>query len=212
MTPETLPRRSSRRGVRSPPFPKKKYRTILADPPWRHEMWLRDKSTGTHYETMALEDILRLPVKKLAEDNAVLYLWACNPMLQQGLAIMKAWGFTYRTKMEWVKNRIGLGFWVRSQDEPLLIGTRGRVHPPPEADRFSSVIHAPVRSHSEKPPELYPVLEAMSPGPRIELFARYHRVGWDVWGLEAPRWIQHTTESITLLGFADGGKEIEKNP
>jgi len=106
-------------------------------------------------------------------------------MLEEALEVMKAWGFQYKTNLVWVKDRFGLGFFVRGQHELLLVGVKGSVHPPGESNRFSSVLKVPVKKHSEKPEEVYGLIENMYPNARkIELFARKIREGWEAWGLE----------------------------
>ena len=193
----------------------KRYPVIYADPPWCYDFSASDsREVENHYPTMALEDIKALPVPKIATDDAVLLLWATNPKLPEGIAVMESWGFYFRTALSWDKSRIGMGYWARQQAEPLLIGTQGKTPvdridlegggslllntetlllgtrgdmpaPLPE-NRPSSVIRAPAREHSRKPNEVYKVIETMFPEyPKIELFARGHRQGWDVYGYEA---------------------------
>jgi N6-adenosine-specific RNA methylase IME4 len=118
-------------------------------------------------------------------ENAVLFLWATNPLLEDALQVMKAWGFQYKTNIVWVKDKFGIGFYVRGQHELLLIGTKGNVHPPEESNRFSSVVNADVKEHSEKPEEIYNLIEAMYPDKTyLELFARKQRLKWKSWGNE----------------------------
>jgi N6-adenosine-specific RNA methylase IME4 len=134
---------------------------------------------------MALEDICALEVP--AADDAVLFLWATAPKLMEAGSVMTAWGFDYRTCMTWVKDRIGMGYWARGRHELLMIGRRGDFpHRPPKA-RPDSVIEAPRAAHSRKPEVVYDLIERMFPDlPRVELFARSRREGWDAWGNEAP--------------------------
>jgi N6-adenosine-specific RNA methylase IME4 len=110
-------------------------------------------------------------------------LWSVAPNLPEALQVMDSWGFEYATSMVWVKHAIGTGYWVRNRHELLLIGTRGDMpHPSPSA-RPDSVIEAPRREHSRKPDEAYELIERMFPSlPKIELFARQARPGWDAWG------------------------------
>ena len=119
-------------------------------------------------------------------DDAVLWLWATAPMLPQALTVMPAWGFTYRSHLVWAKDRAGTGYWARSQHELLLIGTRGSVPAPSPGSQPASVITAPVGRHSEKPPVFAEIIETLFPTlPKVELFARKVRPGWEGWGFEA---------------------------
>jgi N6-adenosine-specific RNA methylase IME4 len=179
-----------------------KYRTIVADPPWRYRSsdittrgWHRTASVesgkaASQYTTMTNAEVAALPVGELADDVAELYLWVTNPRLYgerdgqcSPLAIVKGWGFEYKTLLTWVKTgALGLGFYFRGQTEHVLYCTRGDVKIPP-ARRESNVITAPRRAHSEKPDAFYDLVERVSPGPRVELFARRARLtGWDYWG------------------------------
>src|SRR5262249_39017054 len=134
---------------------------------------------------MSLDEICALPVSDLATDAAVLFLWTTAPHLQESFQTLAAWGFEYKTNAVWVKDKIGLGFFIRGQHELLLIATRGDMPSPLPAHRPPSVITAPRREHSRKPDETYKLIEAMYPElPKIELFARTVRPGWDVWGNE----------------------------
>jgi N6-adenosine-specific RNA methylase IME4 len=118
----------------------------------------------------------------------VLFLWAPAPLLTDALSVMTAWGFEYVTNMVWVKDKIGVGHWVRNRHELLLIGRRGEFPTPEPANRPSSVIEAPRREHSRKPDEAYEIIEAMYPElPKIELFARHARPNWSAWGNEISR-------------------------
>jgi N6-adenosine-specific RNA methylase IME4 len=163
------------------------YGVILADPPWRFEPYSRitglDRAADNHYATMALDEIKALPIP--AAPDCVLFLWATAPMLPQALEVMAAWGFAYRTHIVWLKDRIGTGYWARNKHELLLIGVRGDVPAPAPGDQPPSVIFASVIRHSSKPAEFAALIERMYPNvPKIELFARMHREGWDVWGDE----------------------------
>ena len=118
-----------------------------------------------------------------AAPDSVLFLWATNPKLADALAVMQAWGFEYRTNMAWVKDRIGMGYYVRGQHELLLIGKRGGLPVPDTANRPASVVNAPVGGHSAKPTVFYDLIERMYGGlPMAELFARVERPGWHRWG------------------------------
>lgn len=169
----------SNKGV--PPLPEGQYGIILADPPYDYELQLRGEP-GLHYPTMKTEDICALKVP--AADNCILFLWATNPKLHEALEVMRSWGFHYVTDLAWVKDKIGTGYWFRGQHELLLVGRKGKVSPPPEWARRSSVLEAPRREHSQKPDEVYSIIEQYYPGATyLELFARGSaRAGWVKWG------------------------------
>lgn len=174
--------------IRSRPVPKVDaegpWPVIYADPPWRYEHAEPSRSLDNQYPTMTLEDICAMNVP--ATDDAVLFLWATSPKLTEALQVMDAWGFEYRTCMVWVKDRIGMGYYARQRHEILLIGRRGNLPVPEPADRPDSVIEAPLGRHSEKPSIVAETIVRMYPHlPRVELFARQARLGWDVWGNEA---------------------------
>lgn len=174
--------------IRSRPVPKLDaegpWPVIYADPPWRYEHAEPSRSLDNQYPTMTLEDICAMNVP--AADDAVLFLWATSPKLTEALQVMDAWGFDYRTCMVWVKDRIGMGYYARQRHEILLIGRRGNLPVPEPSDRPDSVIEAPLGRHSEKPAEFAETIARMYPHlPKVELFARQARLGWDAWGNEA---------------------------
>jgi N6-adenosine-specific RNA methylase IME4 len=117
----------------------------------------------------------------------MLFLWCPSPKLAEAMRVIEAWGFDYRTKLTWVKDRTGMGLYVRTRTEELLIAMRGSVPCPSPANRPDSVIEAPRREHSRKPDEQYALIERMYPGlPKVELFARRAWPGWERWGNQAP--------------------------
>ena len=160
-----------------PPF---SYRLIMADPPWSFDNWSKageEKNAKAHYACMSLDDIKALPVGHLAATDAILWLWATNPMLPQAFEVMAAWGFRFVTAGHWAKaevrdgvlrQAIGTGYVLRSAGEPFLIGAAGR---PRTSRSVRSVIIAPRREHSRKPDEAFRAAEALMPGARIELFS-----------------------------------------
>lgn len=164
-----------------------RFPVIYADPPWQYDHQTSDnRLVENHYPTMSLEDICALPVQDIATPDAVVFLWATVPMMPEALQVMDAWGFKYRTGAVWVKDKIGMGFWFRQRHELLLIGVRGNMPTPKEADRPDSVIEACRGAHSVKPPIVYELIERMFPElKRLELFARTAREGWTAWGNEA---------------------------
>ncbi len=169
----------------SPPLPEGKYQVIYADPPWKFEFSSSEPRTvENHYPTMELEEIKALKVP--AADDAVLFLWAPAIKVKEALEVMEAWGFEYRSMMVWVKDVIGLGYYVRTMHELLLIGRKGSMPFPAPEDRPPSVVSAPRQpEHSQKPDVFYEIIEKMYPNARrIELFARRKREGWDSWGNE----------------------------
>lgn len=164
-----------------------RYPVLCADPPWRYDANSTPdtRSIENHYPTMTAEDLGALEIP--ADDDAVLFMWATSPKLAEALKLIDTWGFTYRTCMVWVKDKIGMGYYARQRHELLLIAKRGDIATPDPEDRPDSVIQAPRLAHSAKPQEAYDAIVRMYPDlPRIELFARGAREGWAVWGNEAP--------------------------
>jgi N6-adenosine-specific RNA methylase IME4 len=172
-------------------LPQKKYGVILADPEWRFEFWspkgLASSSADNHYPTSELEEIKQRNVASIAADDCVLWLWATVPMLPEALAVMAAWGFTYKSSFAWGKDRAGTGYWNRNKHELLLVGTCGKVPAPADGDQWESLIMAPRGAHSAKPEKFHELIEAYYPNlPKIELNRRGPvRAGWDAWGNEA---------------------------
>ena len=169
------------------PLEGKKYPLILADPPWSYDYSSTDnREIENHYPTMPLNEICELPVTDKAMDDCILFLWATSPKLEESLQVINAWGFKYTTNFVWVKDKIGMGYYGRQQHELLLIAKRGAVPVPPPANRPSSVVKANRLEHSQKPDCFYEIIEEMYPTlPKIELFARNGREGWDRWGNQA---------------------------
>jgi N6-adenosine-specific RNA methylase IME4 len=164
---------------------------LYADPPWAYD---HNEAAGrdveNHYTTMGSAAIAALGgpagADMPAAANSVLFLWATNPKLAEALDVMAAWGFSYRTNMAWVKDKIGMGYYARAQHELLLIGKRGDLPMPDPAARPASVVTAPREQHSRKPEVFYELIETMYAGlPKVELFARTARDGWHSWGFEA---------------------------
>jgi N6-adenosine-specific RNA methylase IME4 len=171
------------------------YNVLYADPPWEYDNTGVHGAADHHYPTMPLDDISSLldDQRIAVADNAVLFLWATNPFLQDAFYVINSWGFEYKTNMAWIKTDLvkpGSGFYVRGRHELLLICTRGSFTPldahisPP----IGSVISAPVGDHSSKPDDFYTVIERLYPGCNyLELFARRQRDGWEGWGYDSPR-------------------------
>ena len=160
-----------------------KYTVIYADPPWSYNNSGFDQSAGNTYPTMPTSEICAMPVADLLTSNAVLFLWITSPLLLDGISVMKAWGFEYKTSMVWVKNRApGMGFWVQTFHELLLIGEHGSMKP---AQKPPSVVTEDITTHSRKPSSVYEIIEGMYPDfPKLELFARNERQGWKAFGNE----------------------------
>lgn len=174
----------------------------MADPPWRYRKSPQDRGTvhartlvSDLYETMSMRDLAAMPVSDLAARDAHLYLWVTVPRLfgerddKSGFGpfhILQAWGFRYVTMLTWHKTGApGMGSYFRIDTEHCLFGVRGNA-PIAPGKRLRNVIAAPRGRHSEKPERLYQIAEAVSPRPRVELFARARRPGWDSWGNEVP--------------------------
>jgi N6-adenosine-specific RNA methylase IME4 len=192
----------------------RKFKTILADPPWQFQ-----NSTGkvapehrrlNRYGTMQLDAIKDLPVQRVAADTAHLYLWAPNALLPEGIEVLRAWGFQYKSNIVWHKVRKdggsdgrGVGFYFRNVTEVLLFGVRGKnARTLAPGRRQVNLFSTRKREHSRKPDEQYEIIEACSPGPYLEMFARGTRPNWTVWGNQAdasyaPTWDTYSHNSGT---------------
>ena len=161
-----------------------RFRTILADPPW--DVQQRGQlGAVSHYPLMTLDHIKAMPVADLAEPNAHLWLWVTNATLRAGYDVMETWGFTPRAPLTWIKPRFGLGVYLRNATEHLILGTRGQA--PVNFRAQPTWMFAPLQEHSHKPEEQYAVIERVSDGPYLELFARRRppsKAAWSVWGNE----------------------------
>jgi len=171
------------------------FASILADPPWQFQN-RTGKMAPEHrrllrYPTMELEEICQLPVAKLAAARSHLYLWVPNALLSECLEVMRRWGFTYKSNLVWHKIRKdggsdgrGVGFYFRNVTELVLFGVRGGMRTLAPGRRQVNLLATRKREHSRKPDEIYNIIEACSPGPYLELFARFGREGWSQWGNE----------------------------
>jgi N6-adenosine-specific RNA methylase IME4 len=180
-----------------------KFGTILADPPWqfsnRTGKMAPEHKRLKRYSTMTEQEIKELPVSLFAAEKCHLYLWCPNALLARGLATMEAWGFEYKSNLVWYKVRKdggpdgrGVGFYFRNVTELVLFGIRGKKNRTLKPGRTQvNLISTRKREHSRKPDELHRIIEACSPPPRLELFAREARSGWTVWGNEAPIQLGH---------------------
>lgn len=171
------------------------FKTILADPPWRFAnrtgKMAPEHKRLNRYETMSIEEICAMPVAAHAATPAHLYLWVPNALLPWGLRVMEAWGFEYKTNIVWYKVRKdggpdgrGVGFYFRNVTELLLFGTRGRMRTLKPGRTQVNLLATRKEEHSRKPADVHRLIEACSPGPYLELFARERVSGWEQWGNE----------------------------
>ncbi len=180
---------------------KRRYHTILADPPWSYygnrektsdqelNMWRRKLPYGS----MSTDAICDLPVSRIAEKDAILFLWTTNAHIEDALEVILAWEFDYKTMRTWGKSHFGQGYWLRGQTEHLLLATRGsptggrkKTASAIKGHNISTLLLAPAGKHSAKPRESYEAVRRLGRTPRIELFARRRRDGFDRWGKQAP--------------------------
>ena len=169
-------------------MPNKQYGVIYADPPWRFEPYSRetgmDRAADNHYSTMSLEELKAL--NPPAANDCVLFIWATAPMLPEALIVMRNWGFTYKSHVVWIKDRLGTGYWYRNKHELLLVGTIGEPPAPAPGTQASSVIEASIGPHSKKPDVFSLMIKQMFPTmPKLDMLARGNAPeGWDFWGNE----------------------------
>jgi N6-adenosine-specific RNA methylase IME4 len=191
----------------------KQYKTILADPPWQFQN-RTGKVAPEHkrlerYPTLSLQEIKEIPVSLVSSEQSHLYLWVPNALLKEGLEVMSAWGFEYKTNIIWHKVRKdgepdgrGVGFYFRNTTEIVLFGIRGKLRTLKPGRSQVNIIKSRKREHSRKPDELYKLIEQCSPGPFLELFARGQRPNWDQWGNEvedySPSWSTYSYNSKSL--------------
>ena len=195
------------------------FRTILADPPWRFAN-RTGKVAPEHkrldrYGTMSLDEICALPVADVAAKNSHLYLWVPNALLPEGIKVMEAWGYRYVSNVIWAKRRKdggpdgrGVGFYFRNVTEPILFGVRGSMRTLAPARSIVNMIETRKREHSRKPDEQYDLIEAASPGPYLEMFARYARPGWAAWGNESDEEIE--PKGKVHRGYGGGAIDVPK--
>lgn len=190
---------------------KKKFKTVLADPPWQFQnrtgKMAPEHKRLNRYGTMTLDDILALPVSSALDETAHLYLWVPNALLPDGLRVLEAWGFTYKSNIVWHKIRKdggpdgrGVGFYFRNVTELVLFGVKGKNARTLAPGRTQvNFLATQKREHSRKPDEFYDIVESCSPGPYLEMFARGSRKGWTTWGNQAddytPDWPTYSNHS-----------------
>lgn len=193
----------------------KKYKTIYADPPWQFQN-RTGKVAPEHkrlnrYPTMKLEDIMKLPVGDVADEKSHLYLWVPNALLPEGLQVMEAWGFEYKTNLIWEKTRKdgepdgrGVGFYFRNVTEILLFGIKGEKNRTLDPGRSQvNLIRAMKKEHRRKPEEFIDLIEKCSNAPYLEVFARGNRDSWDMWGNQAtedyePDWNTYSNHTMAV--------------
>lgn len=157
-----------------------RFACIYADPPWPYANRATRAAARKHYTTLSLEELAALPVRQLTQRDAHCYLWVTNAFLEEGLQLLRAWGFTYKTMRTWCKTQIGLGNYWRNATEHILLGVRGQC---PFRDKSQSTWFLSGRGqHSRKPDLVRQCIELASPGPYLELFGREAVDGWTVWG------------------------------
>jgi N6-adenosine-specific RNA methylase IME4 len=194
----------------------RKFSTILADPPWQFQN-RTGKVAPEHkrlnrYSTMALEEIKKLPVASASADSTHLYLWVPNALLPEGMAVLMAWGFQYKSNLIWHKIRKdggpdgrGVGFYFRNVTEMVLFGVRGKNARTLAPGRSQvNFLKTQKREHSRKPDEFYNIVESCSPGPYLEMFARGSRPGWSTWGNQAD---EYTPDWPTYKNHSASGRD-----
>ena len=196
----------------------RKFSTILADPPWQFQN-RTGKVAPEHkrlnrYSTMSLEEIKKLPVASASADTTHLYLWVPNALLPEGMAVLMAWGFQYKSNLIWHKIRKdggpdgrGVGFYFRNVTEMVLFGVKGKNARTLAPGRSQvNFLKTQKREHSRKPDEFYNIVESCSSGPYLEMFARGSRPGWSTWGNQAeeytPDWPTYKNHSGSMQATA----------
>jgi len=181
------------------PLPNKKYNIIYADPPWSYNGKLPQRAKEQHYPVMPIKDICSIPVKDITADDSILFMWATFPLLQEGLDVIKSWGFTYKTcAFTFVKKNKksdslfwGMGGWTRSNAEICLLATKGkpkRVSAGVHQVIGDEVIYEPIREHSRKPDCVRDrIIKLCGDLPRLEMFSRTVTPGWDIWGNQSDK-------------------------
>ncbi|CAN5170667.1 hypothetical protein BH24PSE2_BH24PSE2_14820 [soil metagenome] len=199
--------------------------TVLADPPWRFVnrtgKMAPEHKRLSRYPTLTVREICEIPVQSAMAQQGHLYLWVPNALLAEGMEVLKAWGFTYKSNLIWHKVRRdggpdgrGVGFYFRNTTEMILFGVRGNLRTLPPGRRQVNILRTQKREHSKKPDELYAIIEACSPGPFLELFARGTREKWSQWGdqLEgyAPSWSTYANHSRSDASDRFSTRKLER--
>jgi len=178
--------------------PTKRYRTIVADPPWQFDqswatngptpftgktLYKKPRGAVANYPVMSMDELRNLPIGLWAQDNAHLYLWTTNTFMLEAHELAKVWGFKVKTILTWVKPRLGMGTYFRNNTEHVVFAVRGSC--PVLRHDVRTAFTGAQRAHSEKPDVFYDIVQSMSLGPYLDVFARKQRFGWDTWGDEA---------------------------
>lgn len=173
---------------------KNKYKCILVDPPWEfyNKKVFNSEGSEAKYGQLSLEQLKKIDLSDISDDNCFIFMWTTNIILPWTLELMKHWGFMYRSKLVWIKPQMGQGFYFRSASEDLLVGKKGK-----GIFKFKSQpswFFGPRQDHSHKPEEIYDIIERVCDGPRLEMFARKKREGWDYHGNEIENGITINTK------------------
>jgi len=200
-----------------------RFKTVLADPPWQFQnrtgKMAPEHKRLNRYGTMGLDDIMELPVAQLTDETTHLYLWVPNALLPEGLQVLAAWGFQYKSNIVWHKVRKhggpdgrGVGFYFRNTTELVLFGVKGKnARTLAPGRRQVNILRTMKREHSRKPDEMYQLVESCSPGPWLELFARGGRPGWVSWGNQAddyfPTWATYSNHSQAVSASSDSDSQ-----
>lgn len=166
------------------PAPKGPFRVIVMDPPWAYEKRSADSShrAASPYPEMSFTEIAVLPVRKLACQDSILWLWTTNAHMRAAIDLIDSWDFTYKTILTWAKDRMGTGDWLRGQTEHCVMAVRGK--PTVNLTNQTTLLRGSLREHSRKPEEFYKLVETLCPGSKLEMFSRQERKGWQSHGDE----------------------------
>lgn len=164
--------------------PSGKFHVIAMDPPWSYEKRPNDATQRgqTPYPTMTIQDLAAMDIPSVCEENCILWLWTTNAFMEQAYQLARGWGFTIKTILTWVKDRMGTGDWLRGKSEHCLMCVRGR--PLVTLTNQTTILEGPVREHSRKPDEFFALVESLCPGLKLEMFSREPRTGWTCIGAE----------------------------
>ena len=196
----------------------KKYKIIYADPPWSYADQGCQGTMANHYKGMNIKELKELQIKEISDENCILFIWVTYPFLKEGLELIEAWGFKYKTiAFQWIKlNKkgkgyfYGLGRWTRGNTECCLLATKGK--PKRVSNSVFQIIESPLREHSRKPDIVRnKIIELVGDLPRIELFARQRVEGWDSFGDELPKDIQLNLEVKQEAMQSEGHSSEEVN-
>lgn len=162
------------------------FKAMIIDPPWEFEIWSVRGNAKTNYDLLPIDELCALPISDLGAKDSVIFLWSTNPKLREALTVLDAWGWNYRTKFPWIKTTeghkldYGTGYWARGVSEDIMIATRGNISAP-RLEGFLGLI-GPNVEHSRKPQDIHYLAESTTVGPYLEVFGRYQRPGWTVFG------------------------------